>query len=89
MLIDLEDAKNYFLCPINEPEKTYLIGDKDMMNHLASIMEKGDLISTAGVMHEECFLLVTWDDNKCEEMIKRANESLQSSLDPISINLPK
>lgn len=73
MIIELENAEEYLLAPLHSEALLY-IGDRQMMNFLASIMEKGDLIATTGIETEKCILIVTWDQEKCEEMIKKAKE---------------
>lgn len=82
MLLDLEQAKIYFLAP-GSSESKYYIGGLDEMNYLAYLMSPGDLIATAGVNGEECVLLVTWDDEKCERMIEEMRSLIKYKAEDI------
>ena len=87
MLLDIEQAKIYFLAP-GSSESKYYIGGLDEMNHLAYLMKPGDLIATAGVNGEECSLLVTWDDEKCEQMIEEMKALMADRSKGILFNTP-
>ena len=70
MQIELELAKTYYLAPIKSESK-FLVGGMDHVNHLVSLMVKGDIVATAGVEGEDCILIVDWDDERCELMLNR------------------
>jgi hypothetical protein len=70
MEIELEVAKTYYLAPIKSESK-FLVGGMDHVNHLASLMVKGDIVATAGVEGEDCILIVNWDDERCELMLNQ------------------
>jgi len=78
MVIVLEKAKDYYLCPI-ENESLHLIGDKNMMNFLATLMDDGDVVIVQGVPNEKCFLMVEYTSAKCEELIAKAMELFEKS----------
>jgi hypothetical protein len=76
MLIDLESANKYFLCPL-ENEINYEIGDKDAMNYMAYLMKEGDVISVIGITNDDCYLMTDWDDAKCIRMIKKMKKLMK------------
>lgn len=76
MLIELESANKYFLCPL-ESEINYEIGNKDAMNYMASLMKEGDVISTIGITNDECYLMTDWDTAKCIRMIKKMKKLMK------------
>lgn len=71
MILEIEDAKTYYCSPLDKENKT-LIGDKNMMNSFARYLKEGDVLITAGVMGEECTLILDLDDKQIQAILSKA-----------------
>jgi len=78
MILEIEFAKDYYLCPLLEDKKVFHVGNIDSMNHLASLMDDEDIVSTMGTSGVTCYLLVDWDSDKCMDMLKRMSELMEA-----------
>ena len=79
MLLELDNAERYFLAP-NDSEDILLIGNKNAMNYMASLMKKGDAVMSLGQTGAECIIVVSWNTEKCNAKIKEALELMSTKM---------
>lgn len=78
MLIELENANHYYLKSLEVGDFDYYIGGRDEMNVFASLLNEGDVFLTTGVMNETCFLITDFSEAKCDELMVKFKELLES-----------
>ena len=80
-MLTIEDAKEYFLVPFKDQKSLYRIGGKKRLQALEIVMDAKDVIATAGVNLETCYIMVNKDGKACEQLLEEMNDVLRKSKD--------
>lgn len=75
----IEDAKKYYLVPMKEQESLYWIGGKKNLLALQMVMDEKDIVATAGINTETCYILVNKNNEECEELRKQMKEVMRNA----------
>jgi hypothetical protein len=70
----IEDAKKYYLVPMKDQESLYWVGDKKKLLSLEIVMEARDIVATAGINTETCYIMVNKTGDECKELLQKAKE---------------
>lgn len=89
MILDIDDAKRYYLVPIKEMESLYWVGDKKNLLALEMVMDAKDVVATTGVNTESCYIIVNKTNEECEELRRKMKEVLKKGKDADNKRKPK
>jgi hypothetical protein len=75
--INIEEAKEYFLVPIQEKESLYYLGNKNKLNAMKIVMDAALVIATGGIGSKDedsketkCYIFLNTDKIGCEKILQ-------------------
>jgi len=80
-ILNIEDAKKYYLVPMKDQESLYWVGNKKRLLSLEMVMDAKSVIATAGINTETCYIMVDMTGDECKELLNKAKEVRRKGAD--------